>query len=129
MLFGTMALVVGDEVALIRTAGDTLGALGNVLFGRVTDVASDTEVLWENGELTQGIPGSVLDKIVAETDAEAKVAAFSDLSPAYQAVVVRKYTRQTNGSGTITSYTLLRAIQTEQLYEALSTTVNYLNGL
>lgn len=129
MLFPTMSLVAGDEVALIRKPGVTLGVSGNVLFGTVADVSSDTDVVWENGETSEGVPGTVLDKIVGESSAEAKVATFSDLSPEYQCVVVRRYTRQTNGAGDTTSYTLLRSIATGQLYEALSSSVSFLNGV
>jgi hypothetical protein len=120
-----MAIVAGDEVALIMDSSfATLGRRGNVLFGIANVVTSptDIDVLWENGQLSEGLIAAILDKILPLVNAEQAVYTFTDGSggvnnPAYQGVVVRTYSRNPAGTGSATPFTLLRSVSDGQLYE------------
>jgi len=124
-----MAIAAGDEVALIRLSTSTLGSRGNVLFGIVTDASSNCNVVFENGQYVEGIPPTSLDKITGQDSTDASVAIFSSDSPEYRSVIVRRYTRQTNGAGATTAYTLLRSLASGQMYEALTSEVTELAGV
>lgn len=105
-----MAIAVGDEVALARAAGDatTLEARGDVLFGIVYDTASNNSILWENGQVSTGIPSARLDLIIGSTNQQAEVVGFGDSgnqnSPEYHGVVARCYSRNPAGAGSATVY-------------------------
>ena len=105
-----MAIVIGNEVALVNngSAAEPLSLRGNILFGVVIAGTDPWDVLWENGKIAEDVPGAVLDKI-SSSIVDAKKYQWSDLNPAYAGFVVRAYARQTDGSGDITPYVMLRA--------------------
>lgn len=132
-----MALVVGDEVARARALGDeTLQVCPSVLFGTVmvvtTGPPATVDVLWENGAVAEGVPPTLLDKIDG-TESPQDVVTFTDgtggvISPEYQGVVVRRYSRQNNGADAAPQFVLARSISSGQTWEALASAVEAVPG-
>lgn len=130
-----MAIAAGDQVALHRAAGVTLGALGNVLFGICIDASSGRDIVWENGNVSDAVPEASLDKIASDGDSQPqKLVTFTDApsgvnSPEYRCVVVRRYSRDPAGGGTPVDYVLMKSLASGQLYESPAAAVVALDGV
>ena len=136
-----MALTQFDEVSpsypTSATAGPAALRRGNVIFGQVLSaIAATVDVLWEDGKFVETIPvadGGGLDQIAPVSSAiQGKIvypgSAADIQSPEYRCLVVRTYSRQTNGSGTTNEYALLRSLQTGQMFEVILTSVQEILG-
>jgi hypothetical protein len=132
-----MAIIAGDEIALKRVLVDpTLAVRGNVLFGLALIVDEDSlvTVIWENGvQPIDTIASDMLDKITGE-NAPQDVVTFLDAtsgvnSPEFAGTIVRRYTRQTDGTGATPSFTLVRLLSNQrELVEIPTGSVSSLAG-
>jgi len=130
-----MAIAQGDEVALTRSVSQTLASNGKVLFGIVIAVsAPNASVVWDNGQSESSIPTAQLDKIVGSNSA-AGIAQINDSgspgafpSPEYRAIVQRRYSRQNNGAGALSTYYLLKTLATGVDFEAPDSAVSFIDG-
>jgi len=126
-----MALANGDRVAYAQpvSAVSYANRDGNFVFGIICD-ATGVDVLWSNGTFAQGILNTTLDKIGdASSSNIGKVVNVSGAeSPELTGIVVRVYSRQNNGAGAETSYTLIRLLLTGQLIEVPTSSVEPVLG-
>lgn len=138
-----MPVAVDEEVALVNGAtigsSDPFSRNGNILFGRVIGVGATVDVLWENGQYTEtAVAAIAYDKITPGVAAPlvgrvvyplpAAPGSANTHSPEYRCLVVRVYNRQRDGAGDTATYVLLRNLSTGQMYEALSSTVQVIDG-
>jgi hypothetical protein len=130
-----MAFATGEECAYTQPAAnaDYAERNGNFLFGVIAVIAAAADVLWSDGKLVTDIPLVALDKIVPESSGGIGVGAVVRMagatSPEYDAIVLRVYTRQPQGTqGTGGPFALLQVLGTGLLIEALVSTLEAVTG-
>jgi hypothetical protein len=129
-----MALLLGEEVALHRdTTYSTLAASGQVLFGIVMDPAGPIKVQWQNGQYSDALVATELDKILGLSGSTQQVVTFNDAtdgidSPEYQGVVVRRYSRQREGAGATVVYVLIKLLSSGEYLEVLASAIREVSG-
>lgn len=117
-----MALSTNDTVALLRSGTTSLtGHFGKrPTFGRLVNAADPWTIEWENGNTTTGIPSEVLDKVVFGTSTAGTVTLVGSDGDAesgyYDCIKIAAYSRQPEGTGTITDYLLLKTINVSEAF-------------